>query len=142
MTFDEAKELLLRHSFASNVENDPEMESGFLGSLRPWRGLNDDNFYEVMEAIKGVSEHLQDAAALDREVMGALWDICLIARAWGVQADGMLRRNHLISHEDSLRLEEWVDTISWVVSFLMAGNNWQRAVQAGNMRDLDLSRLK
>ena len=140
MTFEEAKEALLFHSGAHPDIDDARWQSGFLGSLRPYRGLNEANFYGVMEAIKCASTHLQSAASLDRDVMGALWDICLIARAWGVQADGRLRRNSLISDEDSVRLETWIDMISWIVSFLIAGNVWQRATEEGNIYGMGLSR--
>lgn len=142
MTFEEAKEALLFHSAGHPDFEDARWENGFLGSLRPYRGLNEDNFYEVMEAVKGVSSHLQNDEAIDKTVMGSLWDLCLIARAWGVEPDGMLRGNNLILDEDSARLAMWIETISWTVSFLMAGNDWQEALQNGNMHNLDLSRLK
>ena len=108
MTFDEAKELLILHSFEGDDEND----------------------------------HLQDDDSLDKRVMGSLWDICLVARLWGVQPDGMLRSSNIISNEESERLQTWIDTISWTVSFLMAGNDWHTAIREGNVRDLDLSRLE
>ena len=142
MTYEDARQSLLLHSFAGNDVDDPRMSAGFLGSLRPYRGLVEENFFEVMEALKAVAPNLQSGDGLDRDVVSSLWDICLFARCWGVQADGMLRGNNIISEEDVSRLEKWIDTITWTTSCLLSRTSWLDALETGNIHHLDLSQLK
>src|SRR5689334_13580086 len=98
MTPAQAKELLLLHAFCDPRSTEhPKAASGFLGSLRPYRGhLLQENFTEVMESLRVLAAELS-GTAVDREVVGALWGLCHLARAWGVAPEGMLRRNGLIS---------------------------------------------
>jgi len=53
--------------------------------------------------------------------MGSLWGICVLAECWGVEPDGMLQRNKLISPDDVQRLAEWIKIISWTVMLLLDG---------------------
>jgi hypothetical protein len=55
--------------------------------------------------------------------------MCLLARAWGVEPNGMLRRNGLISAEGVQRLDEWVNIISWAVFFLIGGEGRESAFE-------------
>lgn len=128
MDFSTAKELLLLHSFSHPDINHPKMERGFLGSLRPYRGLNEDNFHEVMHAIIALAQHLQQQNQVDKEVISALWAICELGRAWGVHPQGMLRRNNLITDEDVARLEQWIETISYAVLVLLDGGDLEIAL--------------
>ena len=66
MDFDRAKELLLLHSCGHPDFHHPKWSTGFIGSLRPYTGLNEDNFHEVMAAIVAVAPHLADRQVLDR----------------------------------------------------------------------------
>lgn len=116
----EAKEFLLLHGFAGDLKN-PKMASGFLGSLRPYRGLNESNFHEIMAALRVLAPHFA-AEQLDRKLISALWTMGHLARAWGVHPEGMLRRNNLIEEADWRRLEEWIDTISYAVFMLLEGD--------------------
>lgn len=113
----EAKELVLLHGFAGDLEN-PKMATGFLGSLRPYRGLDENNFHEVMAALRVLAPHFK-SEKLDREIIESLRGICHLARAWGVDPDGMLRCNHLIEEADWRRLEEWIEMISYAVFMLL-----------------------
>src|SRR5262249_10266673 len=122
MTPSDAKAALKRHSFQGDLK-DPRMEKGFLGSLRPYRGLDEANFHEVMEALRVLAPELQPGATVDRDVVSAASGICHFARAWGVHQDGMLRRNGLITPEDVRRLEGWVDTISYAFATLLDGSD-------------------
>jgi hypothetical protein len=128
MTASEAKELLLIHSFS---HPDSELGRGFLGSLRPFDGhLKEENFH-IMAAIRVLAPSLGEPA-IDREVVGALWGICYLARMWGVHPDGMLRRNGLIEAEDSARLERWVDCISYATMILLGGGGSDEAFSEYN----------
>lgn len=117
----EAKELLRLHSFTSDDLENPKMATGFLGSLRPYRGLDENNFHEIMAALRVLAPRFA-TEKLDREIIVELWGICHLARAWGVHPEGMLHRNNLIEETDWLRLEEWIDAISWAVFTLLGGD--------------------
>jgi hypothetical protein len=127
MTPDEAKELLMLHSFAHADVDHPKMETGFLGSLRPYRGhLIEANFHEVMAALRVLVPSLQQPS-VDREIISALWGICHLGRMWGVDPDGMLQRNHLIAPQDVKTLELWVDCISYATMMLLDGTGEKEA---------------
>ncbi len=132
MNFLEAKGLLLLHSFSYPDVHHPKMETGFLGSLRPYHGLKEDNFHEVMEAISALSPYLRTEPQIDREVIAALWSICEEARAWGIHPDGMLRRNDLIALQDVQRLERWTSIISYTVFILLDGGDLEAALEPYN----------
>lgn len=119
MDSERAKELLLLHSCGHPDLHDPKWSGGFLGSLRPYTGLNEDNFHEVMAAIVAVAPHLADERYLDREIVNALWSLCMMARNWGLHPNGMLQRNGLIGGQDVERLEGWVEAIEWAVYALL-----------------------
>ena len=132
MTFKEAKQTLLLHSFSHSDLSHPKMATGFLGSLRPYQGIKEENFREVMEAIKSLAEYFQKEPLLDKEIVNALWGICHLARAWGVHPDGMLRRNNLISEKEHLQLEEWIETISYATMMLLDGCDMDIALEEYN----------
>jgi hypothetical protein len=115
--FARAKEVLLYHV---NPHDDTDSPRGFLGSLRSYRGLQERNLHEVIAAVAALAPHFQEAA-LDREIVTALWQVCFFARYWGLRPDSMLQRNHLISEEDTRRLAEWVDAIEEAVVSLLSG---------------------
>lgn len=103
------------------------MESGFLGSLRPFRGqLIEENFHELMEIVRTLAPQLKQPA-LNREVMSCLWSIMHLARAWAISADGMLRRNQLISDEQIALMEEWLDLLSYAVLILIEDGGEEEA---------------
>ena len=106
MTFDEAKSILLLHSYSHPDTDHPTLVGGFLGSLRPYTGLNETNFHAVMSAIIALAPYIQQASTIDKEVVSAVWAICGLSRAWGIRPDGMLRRNNLIMDTDVTRLEQ------------------------------------
>src|SRR5438128_1239377 len=126
MSAEQAKELLLLHSFSYPDVDHPKMTSGFLGSLRPYRGLNEENYHEVMEAIRTLAPQLQ-ASEVDREVISALWAICYLARLWGLEPDGMLQRNGLIEPADIERLSKWLDTVGFAVMMLLDSGDIEAA---------------
>lgn len=121
MTPAEAREALLFHSGAHPDVDDPRWQKGFLGSLRPFSGLREENYHEVMAALRALTEQLQ-ADSVPREVVSAVVGICHFARAWGVAPDGMLRGNGLIGDEDAARLEGWIWTISYALSMILDGD--------------------
>jgi hypothetical protein len=113
VTPDEARDLLEFHS----VIPDPE---SFLGMLRPYHGLHERAFHEVMACIIALAPELH-RKQLDRSVVSALWGICYCGRLWALEPEGMLRRNDLISDKDVKRLTDWIDCISHATMALIDG---------------------
>ena len=115
MNTDEAKILILTHA---GLIDAPQAETSFIGCLRPFRGLREENFHQIMEALIILTPMLQQER-VDRELLSALWTTCQLARQWGVDSSGMLVRNNLLSNEDQTALKYWIDTISWAVFFIL-----------------------
>lgn len=128
MNPDEAREALLLHSFAHPDLNHPKMEAGFLGSLRPYRGLNKENFLEVMEAIRALAPELQKQEVVDRKIISALWNICFQTWAIALQSGGALNRNSLIDAQETEQLESWLFDIFFAVSILLEGGEINDAI--------------
>lgn len=122
MTLDEARERLRFHDGSHPDVEDPRREQGFLPSLRPYRGLDEAAYRDLIACVDAVADHLRHAGALDREVINALWGICHFARAWGLAEDGMLRQNNLITPADQARLDGWITAISYRVAMWLDGN--------------------
>ena len=123
MTVSEARELILAHAVAVPFESHPRVANGFIGMLRPYNGLIERNFDEVMQALHTLAPLFQKDAILDRALMTALWDICITTRSWALDPEGMIRRNDLITSDDIARLSNWLDTISEAVSNLLEFGN-------------------
>ncbi|MDF1755233.1 MAG: hypothetical protein P1U89_20760 [Verrucomicrobiales bacterium] len=118
MTPSEAKVLLSYHSGRNADIDHPKWETGFLGSLRPFRGyLLPENFHEVMACLRALAPEISQGGTIDREVVNDVVGILHLGRSWAIHPDGMLQRNNLISEADVARLEDWLDTISY--SFMM-----------------------
>lgn len=121
MTKQEAKELLLHHSFNHEDFEDPKSARDFLGMLRPFNGtLLEENYHEVMAALRVLADDFTHPT-VDREIIAALWGICHFARAWGLEPEGMLRSNNLIRDEQIQQLADWVDSISYATCCLLDG---------------------
>jgi hypothetical protein len=121
--FEEAKKLLLLHGSGTNDTDGQPLaeEDGFLGSLRPYRGLQEKNFHLVMEALLTVGERVHLERQVDRDLIHTVWSMCCYARAWGLHSHGMLQRNRLITAEDTRRLELWIDTVEQTALRLLEG---------------------
>lgn len=124
MTFNEAKRVLIIHGTGTSDSNgEPAcLEEGFLGSLRPYRGLMERNFHIVMEALLAAGETIHREPQVDRELVDSLWSMCSLARHWGLHPEGMLQRNHLITKADAERLEVWIEAIERTAQGLLNGS--------------------
>ena len=128
MTLETARLLLSFHSGQNLHVDDPRWINGFLGMLRPYQGLREEAFHEVMECITALASDLA-ADRLERESISALWSICHLGRAWGLEAEGMLRRNGLINPRDIERLSDWIDCISYCMLCLLDGAGLEEGLQ-------------
>ncbi|KAB1155947.1 hypothetical protein F7018_11605 [Tenacibaculum aiptasiae] len=121
MTEQEAKELLKHHSFTHDNYSHPKSENGFLGMLRPFNGeLIESNFHELMSILKVLKNSFYKEN-IERELISSFWGICHFSKAWGVEEDGMLRRNNLITEKQVELLADWIDCISYAVMNLLEG---------------------
>ena len=121
MTPDEARRLLRIHS-GRDADSDPgKWQTGFVGQLRPYRGLKEQNFREVMEAIYALAPAISASGAVDRQLMADLWAIVWLPRTWAFPPHGMLRRNGLIDGRELSRLDDWLDRISEAVDNVLEG---------------------
>jgi hypothetical protein len=121
MTPKEALDLLKHHSFAHDITNDPKIDEGFLGMLRPFRGdLYETNFHELMLILRVLQNNFRDET-IDRQLISEFWGICHLSRSWGIEEDGMLRRNNLISEPQIKLLSTWIECISTTIFNLFEG---------------------
>jgi hypothetical protein len=125
LNYDAAVNVILMHS--SGREDVPLNEAlyreGFLGSLRPFSGLREENFLQVMEAIVALGPHLAGKREWDVRLLEGLWGLVVTARNWGLDPGGMLQRNRLLSSADTQRLRLWVTCIEIAVARLMRGGD-------------------
>lgn len=123
MTKTEAVELLKHHSFTHPDFDNPLSENGFLGSLRPFDGkLYEKNFHELMLVLKVLADEFRKDK-VDADIMASFWTICHLGRQWGIEQDGMLQRNGLISPDQVAELNDWINQIAETVFFLLEGQD-------------------
>ncbi|MCO5169406.1 MAG: hypothetical protein M9894_23935 [Planctomycetes bacterium] len=111
---------LLAH--AGNRSDDPRSDTGFTGMLRPYTGLRESNFVEVMEALYCLRDELR-GDLIPRCCVASAWDLCRTARTLGLSPRTSLQRNRLISADDVQRLASWVETIEASTLFLLHGKD-------------------
>ena len=122
MTTEEALALIRKHAFRDVDFDTLTSPDSFLGSLRPFVGLREENFKEVMEALRVLAPSLR-ADVMDRELMSDLWNMSWQASLIGLHSTGALQRNHIISDEEINRLENWVFQICFTISLLLGGDD-------------------
>ncbi|HET6611325.1 MAG TPA: hypothetical protein VFG83_05020 [Kofleriaceae bacterium] len=103
------------------MTEEPSTPVGFLEMMRPYKGLREEVFADLLVAVRAVSEDIRSAEPLDRNLVSALWGICHFTRAWALAPDSMLRRNQLITAEDVDRLDTWIDGLSYAIAMLLDG---------------------
>ena len=129
MTEIEALELLKHHSYNHDDIEHPKTEKGFLGMLKPFDGqLYEANFYELMSILTILKQHFRKDK-IDRQIISSVWGICHFSRAWGLDEEGMLKRNNLLEESQIKQLLVWVDCISYVVSGLLEGMDDENAFE-------------
>lgn len=117
MDYEIAKVELLRHA---GIAED-HYAAGFLGCLRPYSGLRERNFHQVVEALLSAGSVFSCSDFVDRRVTESVLCMCHCARRWGVDDDGMLVRNKLVNPDDRRRLQQWVTIIEKMMLELLAG---------------------
>jgi len=98
-----------------------DTESGFLAMFRPYHGLDEDKFHQMMQTLRALAPDLQDREQIDADLMNALWSIQTYTHEWVLYPQGMLRRNRLISEAELERVYLWMSLFSWTVANLLQG---------------------
>lgn len=124
MQYEDAKLELARH--AGLV--DDYYEDGFLGCLRPYSGIRAENFHFVIESLLSVGATFDATNTIERSIAQAVFKMTVTARQWGVDDNGMLVRNQLISLDDRLRLGRWISIIETIMLDLLAGKRPQETI--------------
>ena len=125
MNYEAAVNVILMHS---GGRDDVPLEEalypeGFLGCLRPFSGLREENFLQVMHAVVSLRPHLAGKAEWEVRLVAGLWGLVVTARNWGLDPGGMLQRNRLLSAADTERLRLWVYCIEIAVARLLRGGD-------------------
>lgn len=113
MNFEEAKAIIRAHAGHSDGNR------SFYMMLREYRGLKEENFWEILNALRVIAKVAVSSKVVDKELMSALWDIVHFAYAIGLRESGSLKRNKLISDVDARMLLEWTEVIQHVVSDIL-----------------------
>jgi hypothetical protein len=129
MTLEQARTILQKH--AGRQEKSQATE-GFLAMLRPYRGLSEEHFREVMDALRAMAPALQ-RSTIDRELVADLWELIFLAWLWALAPGCKLRRNNSITAEDQEVLSSWVEEIGLTVSLMLSGEDVPNAVSARKM---------
>lgn len=126
MDYKQAKFELARHAGLTDIS----YRKGFVGCLRPYCGLHDENFHTVIQSLLIVGDEFASSERVERCVVGAMFSITVTARRWGVDEDGMLVRNRLISPEDRDMLRRWIEIIETMLMDLLRGLKPHDAIHA------------
>lgn len=118
MDTSDAVKTILAHAGQGSGE---KCRTGFLGSLRPFLGIQVENFHEVMESIIACSAILQSESVRAVRLGAAIWDMCHQARVYGVDQRGLLRSNNLVTEEEVATLENYLDVIESATINLLLG---------------------
>jgi hypothetical protein len=121
--YEEAVNLILMHGIGRDDVPLEEalIRDGFLASLRPYSGLREENFLQVLGVIIALAPHLAGRQVLERRLVSGLWELVQRARAWGLDPHGMIQRNKLMSAADTERLWLWVTCLEMAISRLLRG---------------------
>ncbi|MEL7498309.1 MAG: hypothetical protein AAFN77_11920 [Planctomycetota bacterium] len=125
MKYYEALNTILLHGVGrSDVPLDEAiMDDGFIGCLRPWTGLRDENYRELMRAIVSLHDSLGGMDSWPKDLILALFGITRMTHCWALDDSGMLRRNNLVTDAEIAKLRGWIQRIESVVEQLLIGND-------------------
>jgi hypothetical protein len=121
--YEEAVNLILMHGIGRDDVplNQALIPNGFLGSLRPFTGLREENFLQVLGAVIALAPHLAGKKVLERRLVLGLSELVKRARLWGLDPHGMIQRNKLMSAADTERLRLWVNCLDMAIYRLLHG---------------------
>jgi hypothetical protein len=121
MTPQSARAILKRHTAPPT---DGDAETGFLGRLRPYRGLREEDFREIMSALATLAPDLR-RSKVDRELVADLWELIFLPWLWALAPGGMLQQSKQVSEEDQRTLAKWLEEIGLTVSLMLGATEEQ-----------------
>ncbi|WP_343696132.1 hypothetical protein [Flavobacterium sp.] len=121
MTKEEAlEELMYQSGCHENIESE-RWEKGFLGQLRPFKGvLYEENYHLIMKSLKVLSSEMEKDF-VDKRIISSIWGICHLGRMWALYPEGMLQSNNLISKEQVSQIDNWLVDISYAAFCILDG---------------------
>ena len=121
MNEEQAKEELSFHSGRNSNTDDSRWEKGFIGSLRPYQGIElvESNFHAVINCLKVLAPYLRSSETIDKSIVSDIAGILCLGKAWAVQKEGMLLRNKLITTDQANVIDGWLDCISYAWSMVL-----------------------
>jgi len=123
LDYSQAKHVILTH--ATGIRNADDWiefeETGYIGCLRPYTGIRHENFHDIVNALLVVGEQIHGNPEVERDLVHAIWSLTYTARIYGIDPNGMLKRNNLITEPDAALIEEWNDIIESITLGLLQG---------------------
>lgn len=95
------------------------MEIWFLGMLRPYTGLIEENFIEIMECLKCLQEEFYNNFML-KELIANMYGIVYYTNLW-TDKGGMLE--NVLNNDEKGKLREWINIISYCLLCLIEGSD-------------------
>lgn len=117
MELSEARRRILVHA---GFELDAET-LGLIGRLRPFRGIEERDFANLVQALVTLHPVITNAPAVERDLVAALWYVCLSARTLGIDPQGLVVRNRLATPSDVRTLGIWIDSIESFSTRMLKG---------------------
>lgn len=127
MTIEDAIEELEYQSGRHENIGSERWENGFLGQLRPFKGvLHEKNYHSIMQALKILAPELEKDF-IDKRIISTIWGICHFGRMWAIDPDGMLQRNELLNEQQTLQIDDWLIDVSYAAFCLLDGTGSREA---------------
>jgi hypothetical protein len=124
MDRNDATQLLLEHA---GIVEGQRMTDGILGMLRPYHGLIERNFHEVISSIYHLYGDL-GSAAVSNNIVRSILVILNTLREWGISPTGMLRTNRLIDNDSLIRLGNWYSVVEATTLRYLSRSSHARAM--------------
>lgn len=116
----EAISILQSHA---GIADGPRLRDGIVGMLRPFVGVEERNFHEVVECIFLLHDELK-SDKIDTAIPHSLLSIIAQLTGHAILPNSMLRRNSLMSESDVARMTSWVNIIeSASLRYMMRRNH-------------------
>ena len=123
---DAIEELMYQSGNHENIESE-RWQNGFLGQLRPFKGiLHEENYHLIMKSLKVLAPEMEKDF-IDKRIINTIWGICHLGRMWAVHPEGMLQSNNLITKQQILQIDNWLIDISYAACCLLDGAGSEEA---------------
>ena len=98
-----------------------ECNLGMVGRFRPYTGLNESDFVEVLTAILQLHSEWMNSEFIEKAAISAIWEICDRSRVLMLDPQSQIRRNKLAPESELARLAYWVGAIEHLVGGTLRG---------------------